>query len=213
MKQSLHSMARIMIVTLLVTVFSHDTRSADIFAITTVGEKVILRDNGTWHYENHDIEEKHQVSYSKDYFFSEDGYEKLVKVSFDYDEKISEKIPERILRQVVLSSLLSAKAKAKNSLSFVPRKLTIRLYDHEFNLKRLDDQSAKEVNEGLKNYSKEVVRELEKMLDMRREKWISKFKDCFADIHVTWLAKNAYGAEGEETSEFKIKRDFSLVEW
>jgi hypothetical protein len=139
----------------------------DIDATTSDGKKVVLQDDGTWRYKDKPIEGLYLVEYEKPTFKANDGYGKEVSVDFallDPNEKeIKKEVPIEKLRQLVMSSVIKCHhGRAKNPLSFIPRRVVF-----------------------LRNEGKFVIR-------------------------VTWLAKNAYGAESEEKTYFIFDKNLKL---
>jgi len=198
--------SRIVMIALGLFLYSKELSSADVFAITTQGDKVILRDDGTWYYENQKREEKHQISYSKAHFFAEDGYGKLVKVEFSSEEGLAIKFEEKILKKAVLTALSKTKYKAKNPLSYIPRKVHVRSYDAnqeaETWKKFLDDQYKK----NLKEFGEKTATSLRESMSK-----LTTYSNGVANISVNWLAKNAYGAEGEEASIYTVNKEGDIV--
>ena len=209
---NLYCINRTLIAFLAVIVHSPTLRSADIFAITTQGEKVVLRNDGTWFYENKKPEEKHQASYSSGHFFAEDGYGKLTKVIFEHDKEIIALVNEDDLKKIITPSLSLAKEKAKNGLSFVPRKAKIYAVDSKKIVAEMAARTDLLTKKYILDFGKEAAKEINDSLIKVTQETMLKFKNAIGQIEVTFLAKNAYGAEGEEKAFFYFSNDLRLID-
>lgn len=93
-------------------------------ATTEIGKQVILNDDGTWQYSS---EKKQGISipnFTDKTFYWKDGYDKIVQVSFFNLLSDVKEIDKNLFQKMFMNSLIEAKYKLKNKVSFVPKELS-----------------------------------------------------------------------------------------